>query len=243
MIRSERENGTLVLTIDRVEQRNALSNAMYDQLREGLVSANDDLDCHAVIITGAGGHFTAGNDLKEFQGERPAGDSPALAFLRTLASVDVSVIAAVEGYAVGIGVTLLQHCDFVYAGDTATFSLPFISLALCPEGGSSLLMERIVGRRHAAKWLLLGEKFGAREALDAGLLTSMSQSGCALDDARRTAAALCTKPIEALRLTKRMLREPGRAELMSTFDNERENFNERLKSDEAQQIFRRFFKR
>lgn len=243
MIRSEVENGSLVLTIDRVEQRNALSTAMYDQLREGLEAANNDPRCHSVIITGAGGHFTAGNDLKDFQSERPQGDSPALAFLRTLASVDVSVIAAVEGYAIGIGATLLQHCDFVYADDTATFSLPFISLALCPEGGSSILLERIVGRRKAAQWLLLGEKFGAQEAMQAGLLTALSEKGRTLQDARDTAAALGSKPLQALRLTKRMLREPGRPQLMATFDDERDKFNQRLKSDEAQEIFKRFFQR
>ena len=243
MIRSDFEDGTLLLTIDRVAQRNALNNAMYDQLREGVQQANDNPACHSVIIAGAGGNFTAGNDLKEFQGERPVGDSSALALLRTLALSDVTVIAAVEGYAIGIGATMLQHCDFVYADETAIFSLPFISMALCPEGGSSLLLERIAGRRKAAKWLLLGDGFDAREALEAGLLTEISEKGRVLQDARRTAAALRGKPIQALRLTKRMLREPGRAELMATFDRERENFNERLKCDEAQEIFRRFFRR
>ena len=243
MIRSEFEDGTLTLTIDRAQQRNALSTAMYEQLHEGVRRGNDDPNCHSVIITGAGGHFTAGNDLKDFQAERPAGDSAALALLRALANADVTVIAAVEGYAIGIGVTLLQHCDFVYADETATFSLPFISLALCPEGGSSILLERIAGRRKAAKWLLLGERFDAREALEAGLLTKLSEKGCALLDAQQTAAALRAKPIQALRLTKRMLREPGRAELMAAFDRERDNFNERLKCDEAQEMFSRFFRR
>src|SRR5690606_12173208 len=103
---------------------------------------------------GSGDHFTAGNDLKDFQRPRPAGDSAALAFLRTMANSDVAVIAAVQGYAIGIGATMLQHCDFVYADRTATFKMPFISLALCPEGGSSLLLEQIAGRRKAAQWLM-----------------------------------------------------------------------------------------
>lgn len=243
MIRSEYENGGLILTIDRAPQRNALSIEMYEQLRAGLQQAHDNPECHSVIITGAGGNFTAGNDLKDFQRPRPTGDSAALAFLRTLASVDVAVIAAVEGHAVGIGTTLLQHCDFVYADDTATFSLPFISLALCPEGGSSVLLERIAGRRKAAQWLMLGERFGAQEAYEAGLLTAISERGQALADARATAASLSEKSIEALRLTKQMLREPGRAELMAAFDNERDRFNERLQSDQAQAIFKRFFER
>lgn len=243
MIRCEYHHGGMILTMDRARQRNALSIEMYEQLRTGLQQAHDDPDCHSVIITGSGGNFTAGNDIKDFQRPRPVGDSAALAFLRTLASVDVAVIAAVEGHAVGIGTTLLQHCDFVYADETASFSLPFISLALCPEGGSSLLLERIAGRRKAAQWLMLGERFGAREAHEAGLLTAISEQGRALDDAKATAAALAEKPLDALRLTKRMLREPGRAELMAAFDNERDRFNERLRSDSAQAIFQRFFER
>lgn len=243
MIRSENYQGGLILTIDRATQRNALSIEMYDQLRAGLQQAHDDPACHSVIITGTDGVFTAGNDLKDFQRPRPEGDSAALAFLRTLANVDVAVIAAVEGHAVGIGTTLLQHCDFVYADPSATFSLPFISLALCPEGGASLLLERIAGRRKAAQWLMLGERFGAQEAYAAGLVSAISEPGGTLTDAKATAAALAEKPIAALRMTKRMMREPGRPQLMAAFDKERDHFNERLRSEEAQAIFKRFFER
>src|SRR3546814_2536386 len=109
----------VTLVIDRPERRNALTNAMYTDLDLALQSAQSEAGCNAIILTGSGGHFTAGNDLSEFQAERAAGDSPALAFLRTLAGIDVPVIAAVEGRAVGVGVTLLQHCDFVYAADDA----------------------------------------------------------------------------------------------------------------------------
>lgn len=243
MIIKEYKNSTLVLTINRPAQRNALSIEMYDALRTGVQQAHDDPNCHSVIMTGSEGSFTAGNDLKAFQQPRPSGDSAALKFLRTLANVDVAIIAAVEGHAIGIGCTLLQHCDFVYADDTATFSLPFVSLALCPEGGSSLILERIVGRRKAAQWLMMGEKFGAQEAFEAGLVTAVSEHGQALADAHKAADTLATKPIQALRMTKSILREPGRPALMAAFDNERDCFNERLKSDEAQQIFKRFFDR
>lgn len=243
MIRREFDAGTMVLTLDRPAQRNALSIEMYDDLRAGLDEANDDPRCHAVIITGSGGSFTAGNDLRDFQRPRRDGDSPALAFLRTLANVDVAVIAAVEGHAVGVGTTLLQHCDFVHADDTAVFSLPFISLALCPEGGSSLLLEQIAGRRKTAQWLMLGNQFDAQDALEGGLVTSVCPCGQALAEARRTAAVLATKPLQALRLTKRMLREPGRPALMAAMDAERERFGERLASSEAQALFKRFFER
>ncbi|MFT0851567.1 enoyl-CoA hydratase-related protein [Achromobacter sp. F4_2707] len=243
MIRSEYHNHGLVLTIDRAEQRNALSVEMYGQLQAGLQQAHDNPDCHSVIIRGSGGVFTAGNDLKDFQQPRQGGDSAGLSFLRTLISIDVPVIAAVEGYAIGIGATLLQHCDFVYADDSAFFSLPFVSMGLCPEGGSSQILERIAGRRKASEWLLLGERFTAREAAEAGLLTALSEPGQTMADARATAAKLAEKPVQALRLTKRMLREPGRAELMAVLDSERELFRERLNSEEAQQVFRNFFER
>lgn len=243
MIRAEFQNQGLVLTIDRPEQRNALSIAMYHQLAAGLQQAQDTPDCSFVIITGTAGVFTSGNDLKDFQQPRDNSDSPGLAFLRALINLDVPVIAAVEGYAIGIGTTLLQHCDFVYADESAYFSLPFVPLALCPEGGSSQELERIAGRRKAAQWLLLGDRFSARDAADAGLLTAVSEPGQALADAQKTAAALAKQPIQALRLTKRMMRDPGRPALMAVLDKERDLFRERLHSDEAQAVFKKFFER
>src|SRR5690606_3767813 len=161
MIVSRLEGSCMTLTINRPERRNALTGSMYQALDQGLQAAQADPACHAVILTGAGDCFTAGNDLSEFQATRSLTDSPALAFLRTLANVDVPVIAAVEGHAVGVGVTLLQHCDFVYAGETAQFSMPFVSLGLCPEGGSSTLLAQLVGARRANEWLLLGRRFDA----------------------------------------------------------------------------------
>lgn len=233
----------MVLTINRPERRNALTHSMYQALDQGLQAAQADPACHAVILTGAGDCFTAGNDLGEFQTTRSVVDSPALAFLRTLANVDVSVIAAVEGHAIGVGVTLLQHCDFVYAGETAQFSMPFVSLGLCPEGGSSTLLVQLVGARRANDWLLLGRRFDAAEAYESGFITAISPTGHALIQAQATAELLGRQPAEALRLSKRLLREPGRPALMRTFDTERDLFTDRLKSDEAQAAFRRFFER
>lgn len=231
------------ILINRPRQRNAINNAMYAELDAALRAAQADTACRSVIISGAAGHFTAGNDLKEFQVPRGDQDSPGLAFLRTLATLDVPVIAAVEGQAVGIGVTLLQHCDFVYAGASARFSMPFVALGLCPEGGSSLLMAQIAGARKAAQWLLAGRPFDAREACEAGLATALLPAGQALAGARAQAAALADLPAEALRLTKRMLGQAQRQALMQAFDAERDNFRQRLQSDEAQAAFRRFFER
>lgn len=243
MIEIAKDGAGLCLTINRTERRNALTNAMYKDLDMALQAAQADPECRSVLITGAGGTFTSGNDLAEFQTNRDISDSPALAFLRTLANIDVPIIAAVEGQAIGVGVTLLQHCDFVYAGDSATFRMPFVSLGLCPEGGSSLLMAQLVGARRAAEWLLLGTPFSAAQAYDSGFITAVSTAGHALDDARTTAAALAEQPVQALRVSKQLLRMGGRAALNAAFDTERDRFGERLQSTEAQSAFKAFFDR
>lgn len=243
MIETENLGACLILRINRPERRNALNNAMYGELEQALQAAQADPACSAVILTGAQGHFTAGNDLAEFQAGRSSPESPALSFLRTLARVDVPVIAAVQGQAVGVGVTLLQHCDFVYADDTARFSMPFLALGLCPEGGSSLLMARLAGTRRAAEWLLLGKPFSAREAADCGFITAVSATGKAMEDAQAAASALARQPVQALRASKRLLRQADQAALTQTFDRERDLFTERLQSDEAQAAFKQFFAR
>ena len=238
----DRDGAVLTLTINRPERRNALDNATYAALTEQLARASADASVSAVILTGAGEHFTAGNDLRDFQAERGAGDSAAMSFLRALTTTDVPVIAAVEGYAVGIGVTLLQHCDFVHIGEGATLRLPFVALGLCPEGASSLLLPRLAGARRAAEWLLQGKAFGARQALEAGLATTVTPAGQAL------AAARPRRPIwrpsrRPLRLTKAMLRRPDHEAIQATLDYEAEQFRARLATEEAQAAFARFFKK
>ncbi|HWL27766.1 MAG TPA: enoyl-CoA hydratase-related protein [Burkholderiaceae bacterium] len=243
MIDIDRSGTAVTLTINRPERRNALNNAMYGALADALVAAQEDAACTSVILTGAAGHFTAGNDIEEFQQARGAEDSPALRFLRTLAGLDVPVIAAVEGTAVGVGVTLLQHCDFVFASGTARFSMPFVALGLCPEGGSSLLLAQLVGPRRAAEWLLLGKGFTAEEAQEAGFITAAVAAGAALDAARAAALSLAAQPANALRVSKRLIRQPLRDSLSSTFDRERDAFRERLQSTEAKVAFERFLSR
>lgn len=237
-----RDGAVLTLTINRQDRRNALDTATYAALTEQILQAGADAAVSAVILTGAGEHFTAGNDLRDFQAERGTGDSAGLTFLRALTTVDVPIIAAVEGYAIGIGVTLLQHCDFVHIGEGATLRMPFVALGLCPEGASSLLMPRLAGRR-AAEWLLQGKAFSAQEARDAGLATSVTPKGEALAAARATAADLAKQPPTALRLTKAMLKRPDRQAIQDTLDYEAEQFRARLKTDEAQAMFAKFFKK
>ena len=237
-----RDGAVLTLTIDRQDRRNALDTATYAALTEQIVQASADQSVSAVILTGAGEHFTAGNDLRDFQAERGAGDSAGLTFLRALTTADVPVIAAVEGYAIGIGVTLLQHCDFVHIGDGATLRMPFVALGLCPEGASSLLMPRLVGRR-AAEWLLQGKAFTAQDAHEAGLATSVTEKGQALAAAQATAADLARQPPAALRLTKAMMKRADRQAIQETLDYEAQQFRARLQTDEAQAAFAKFFKK
>ncbi|MEN5167588.1 MULTISPECIES: enoyl-CoA hydratase-related protein [Achromobacter] len=237
-----RDGAVLTLTIDRQDRRNALDTATYAALTEQIVQASADQSVSAVILTGAGEHFTAGNDLRDFQAERGAGDSAGLTFLRALTTAEVPVVAAVEGYAIGIGVTLLQHCDFVHIGDGATLRMPFVALGLCPEGASSLLMPRLVGRR-AAEWLLQGKAFTAQDAHEAGLATSVTEKGQALAAAQATAADLARQPPAALRLTKAMMKRADRQAIQETLDYEAQQFRARLQTDEAQAAFAKFFKK
>lgn len=241
-LKVQREGAVLTLVIDRQDRRNALDTATYAALTEQISLASADVAISAVILTGAGEHFTAGNDLRDFQAERGTGDSAGLTFLRALTTADVPVIAAVEGYAIGIGVTLLQHCDFVHIGEGATLRMPFVALGLCPEGASSLLMPRLVGRR-AAQWLMQGKAFTAQDALEAGLATSVTPKGQALDAARATAADLANQPPAALRLTKAMMKRADRQAIQETLDYEAQQFRARLQTDEAQAAFAKFFKK
>jgi len=236
----QRDGAVLQLTIDRPERRNALDIATYQALAAQLRQASEDPTLSAVILSGAGEHFTAGNDLHDFQADRPEGDSAGMTFLRALITTDVPVIAAVEGYAIGIGVTLLQHCDFVYVARNATLRIPFVALGLCPEGASSLLLPRLAGARKAAQWLLQGKAFSADEAQNAGLTTAVTEPGEALATAKQTAVALAAQPREALRLTKSMLKRADRAAITEAMEFEATQFRARLKTQEAQDAFARF---
>ncbi len=239
----QKNNGVLTLTINRPERRNALDIATYLLLAGHVSSAQDQGDVRAIVLTGADNYFTAGNDLKDFQTPRAPGDSAGLRFLRSLVDCDIPILAAIEGSAIGIGVTMLQHCDFVYAADNASFRIPFVPLGLCPEGASSLLLAKIVGPRRASDWLLRGRAFSAAEALEANFLSSVLPAGTTLAHAQTIAAELAALPPQALQLSKRMLKHAHRAQIHDAFDYELGLFTQRLKSEEAQAAFAGFFKK
>jgi enoyl-CoA hydratase/carnithine racemase len=238
------DGGVLTLTMNRPEARNALDADTYRALTAAVTAADLDASVGAVIVTGAGGHFTAGNDLKDFQRPLPpSGDAPGITFLRAVAGFGKPLVAAVEGVAVGIGSTMLLHCDFAWAGEGARFRMPFVPLGLVPEGASTLLLPRLAGSKRAAELLLLGREFSAAEALQAGLLTGVTPSGGALAQAWETAAQLQARPPEAVRATKALLRRADRTAVGEAIDAEMEEFRRRLASREAQAAFAAFFAR
>jgi enoyl-CoA hydratase/carnithine racemase len=209
--------GVRLLTIDRTAKRNALDIATYRQLREAILAADADTLIRVIVITGGGGVFTSGNDLADFRDHPESREGIEL--LRVLVCTDKPVIAAVEGLAVGIGSTMLLHCDLAYAGKSAVFSLPFVRLGLSPEGASTLLLPQLGGSKLAAELLLLGRSFGATDAERAGLVNEIVDDGAALRAALDTARALLEVPAESLMVTKRLLRR-NRDHVLRVIDEE-----------------------
>lgn len=241
-LRAERAGAVLRLTLARPEKKNALTRDMYAALADALTSAAGDDDVRAVVLAGEGGAFTGGNDLADFLMDPPTGtDSPVFAFLRAVSTFPKPLVAAVEGAAVGIGTTVLLHCDLVYVAPSARFRMPFVDLGLVPEAASSLLLPATVGAARASEWLLLGEAFGADDALAAGLVNEVVDDPLAR--ATERAEALAAKPPEAMRLSKALLRRPLAAAVQATMEEEGALFVERLASPEAQAAFAAFFSR
>ena len=241
----ERRGALLSLTLARPERRNAITVAMYAALADAFEAAANDPTVRLITLEGQGEDFTGGNDLADFLKEMPApggdADIPVWRLLRALADNDVPLIAAVHGNVVGIGTTLLFHCDLVIAEHGSRFIMPFVDLGLVPEAASSLIMPRLSGRRAAARHILLGEPFGADEALALGIASHVVAKG-ELDAAlAKLVATLLAKPAEALRLTQALLRRSDRAEVLERMELENGHFAERLTSDEVRDAITAFF--
>lgn len=233
-------DGVAEITINRLNARNALDSATYEALGKALQDADQNSAVSAIILTGAGEHFTAGNDLRAFQQGGPGARS-GIDFLHILVAVKTPLVAAVEGYAIGIGTTLLQHCDLVFVAEDAKLRMPFVNLGLCPEGASSVLLATQVGPRIAADWLLTGRFITGQEAADAGLANTATPSGQSLARAREAARTLVAQPRDALRLTKAMMRRPNADLVKAAIDYEAQQFGLRLGTAEAQDALKRFF--
>jgi len=238
---STRHQSVLELTINRPERKNALNTAMYLELAKQLRQAAEDKSVRVAMITGAGGCFTSGNDLEDFvtSGGSIEADAPLPQFMEALFSFPKPVLAAVDGVAVGIGTTLLLHCDLIFASATSGFRLPFAKLGLCPEFASSRLLPRLVGHAKASEWLLLGNAFGAEEALAAGLINRVVENP--LEAARETAGQLALMPPAALRRTKALLREPLMEQLRGAMAREATLFTEALGGPEFAEAAAAFF--
>jgi enoyl-CoA hydratase/carnithine racemase len=230
------DQGIATLAFDRPAKKNAITAEMYQQFVAGLHQAAADPTVRVVIVTGAGGSFTAGNDLKDFSNPRfSQPDSPVIGFMQGLAAFEKPVIAAVQGLAVGIGVTMLLHCDLVYVADDATFSMPFTSLGLVPEFASTLLLPQVAGRARAAEKLLLGKPFPAAEAVVLGIANAVLPSADVVAHAQKVARMIAALPPGAVRDTKRLLRQPQAAEVKDAILREALVFGPRLAGDEARE--------
>jgi enoyl-CoA hydratase/carnithine racemase len=241
-VKVERRGEVLALTMNRPERRNAITVAMYAALADAIEGAANDDTIRLITLEGAGDDFTGGNDLADFMAEMPSGDDiPVWRLLKALAVNPVPLLAAVHGNAVGIGTTMLFHCDLVLAEEGTRFTMPFVDLGLVPEAASSLLMPRLAGRRRATRYILLGEAFGVDEAHEFGLVSHRAAKG-GLDDALAgLVARLLAKPPEALRLTQRLLRGETNVEILERMELENGHFAERLRSDEVRQAITAFF--
>jgi len=230
------EGSTRHLRFARPEKRNAFTHAMYARLADELRTADADAAITAVVFSGEGPAYQAGNDLGDFLADPPRDEDAAVfRFLRALHEVEVPLIAAVHGDAVGIGATMLLHCDFAVADETAVLSFPFVRLGVVPEAASSMLLPRSAGPKLAASLLLLGERIAARAALDVGLLTEVVERGRALDSARRIAERLATLPRESVRTTRALL-HAAEEPVPARFSREAARFVERLESAEFREL-------
>ncbi|WP_425908124.1 crotonase/enoyl-CoA hydratase family protein [Nitrobacter sp. TKz-YC02] len=236
-----------VITLQRPEKKNAITRDMYRAMSGAIDSAQNDPVIRCIVITGNSGVFTAGNDLDDFlkDGTSGGGDeraSDAVKFLYSLVQNTKPLIAAVDGIAVGIGTTMLFHCDYVLAGSSATFSTPFIHLGLVPEGASSLLAPQSIGYQRAFAMLVMGRTLNANEAREAGFVNTVVAPGEAAAEAEKIAREICTLPAEAVALSRKLLKPPPE-ELTRRIDLESRLFGERLRSEEAIAAFQAFFAR
>jgi len=244
-IQIERERGLLTLRLNRPDKKNALTRAMYSALAAALKQADEDLDIYAVLITGSHECFTAGNDIADFIQQPPSDlDSPVFHFMLNLLECRKPVIAGVAGAAVGIGTTLLLHCDLVYVSADARLRMPFVNLGLCPEFGSSLILPRLLGHAKAAELLLLGERFSGEQAAAWGIANEALDSGeAALAKAREMALRFESLPPEAVRISKQLMKAPDRELLRKVIEEEGALFTQRLRSPEAMAALSGFINR
>ena len=238
---TERSGNILSIQLNRPAKKNAMTSSMYVTMADLLNGAAKDDQIRVVLLHAAGSSFSAGNDIEDFLQNPPGqGESPQAQLMHALINFEKPLIAAVQGAAVGGGTTMLAHCDFVYAGESAKFQLPFVNLALVPEFGSSYLLPLCFGYTRAAELILLGEPFNASRAAELGLVTRVVPDQSLLATATETARTLAAKPAAAVQASKRLMKSALREQLEQAVKLEDEVFAERVRSDEAKQAFTAF---
>lgn len=236
--------GVMTLTLNRVARKNSLTAAMYDALADALEAANHDPAVRAIVIQGHETVFSAGNDIGDFLDKPPTSlDAPVFRFLRGISTFPKPIVAAVCGPAVGIGTTMLFHCDLVYAGDNAAFSMPFVNLGLCPEAASSFLAPQLMGYPRAAEALLLGEPFMAETALEMGLINRIVPPTEANALAQRQAVKLAAKPLAAIMETKRLMKKGHAGIVAERMAEEGVSFGRMLQEPAAREAFGAFMEK
>ena len=243
-IRVLAEGGICTITFNRVAKKNSLTGAMYLALAEILQQAASSTEVRVVLFQGDASVFTAGNDLGDFlHGPKPDDNAPPFQFLQALAAFPKPIVAAVCGPAVGIGTTMLLHCDLVYAGDNAMFSLPFVNLGFCPEGASSLLLPQLMGHQRASEALLLGDPFMAEAALEVGLVNRVVPPTECNTIAQAQAAKLAAKPLASLMASKRLLKSGQMAAVQSRIAEEGRLFADLLQQPAAKEAMQAFMEK
>ena len=243
-ILTERREHILRIKINRPQKKNALTIAMYAAMADAIIQADEDGDIRVIFLQGTADCFTAGNDLQDFKDYRPDGEArPANPFLVAISRAKKPIVAAVGGVAVGVGTTMLLHCDLVYAGEGAKFILPFVALGLCPEAASSFLLPKLVGQKRATELLMFGEPFSAARALEFGLVNGVYPDTELIAKAFGQAQKLAQQPPASIRITKALLKRPVSQHIADTMAEERKHFSERLKSGESDEAFSAFFEK
>ncbi len=242
LIQTIASDAVLRIGINRPEKLNAINLQMYADMADALERAEEDDDIRVILIHGLADCFTSGNDLRDFaQGPPMDENGPTFRFLTRISQASKPLVAAVNGPAIGIGTTMLLHCDLVYAGESAKFQTPFVNLGLCPEAASSLLLPQLAGYQRAAEMLLLGQPFGAKKAYDAGLVNEVFSGNKVFPHAVAQAQLLARQPPEAVQLTKRLMKKSHTAAVSEVMSEELGHFLQRLSSPEAIQALGAFF--
>ncbi|HDQ04500.1 MAG TPA: enoyl-CoA hydratase [Deltaproteobacteria bacterium] len=245
-ILTNKRDGIFTIEFNRPDKKNSITAAMYQMMADAIKDGEQDNDVRVILICGKPDIFTAGNDLEDFLNTSTQGDfsdRPVAHFMRQLSSASKPVIAAVAGAAIGIGTTLLLHCDMIYAADTAKFSMPFSPLGLCPEFASSMLLQQIVGFPRAAEKLLLGEPFSAQEAYEMGLVNKILPSGELMPYALGQAEKITRLPASSLRTTKYLMKAAQADKVKDKMMEENKYFSAMLLSPEAKEAFSAFFEK